>query len=110
MTYVPQFPMAGYVPAPLDKNVDQQQFLEMLAPMDNAVLQLDVLTLLGSVYHTQLGQYRLGHFLDWRVQAPLSRFRKRLNEIEADIAQRNQTATFPYNTLRPSRIPQSINI
>lgn len=110
MTYVPQFPLAGYLPAPLDKNVGQEQFLEMFAPLDNAVMQIDVLTLLGSVYHTRLGQYGSSQFLDLRVQAPLKRFRKRLTEIEADIAQRNETDPHPYNTLRPSRIPQSINI
>ncbi len=110
MTYVPQFPLAGYLPAPVDKNVGQEQFLEMLAPLDNTVLQIDVLTLLGSIYHTQLGQYKFDQFIDLRVQAPLKRFRNRLKEIEAEIAQRNQTETYPYNTLRPSRIPQSINI
>ncbi len=110
MTYVPQFPLAGYLPAPLTKNVGEEQFLEMFAPLDNAVLQIDVLTLLGSVYHTQLGHYGLDQFFDLRVQAPLKRFRNRLKEIESEITQRNQTERHPYNTLRPSRIPQSINI
>jgi len=47
MTYVPQFPLAGYLPAPLDTNVGPEQFLEMLAPLENATLQIDVLTLLA---------------------------------------------------------------
>jgi len=110
MTYVPQFPLAGYLPAPLDTNVGPEQFLEMLAPLENATLQIDVLTLLGSIYHTQLGQYAVDHFVDLRVQTPLYRFRKRLKDIESEISQRNETLTYPYNTLRPSCIPQSINI
>ena len=110
MAYVPQFPLAGYQPAPTHKNVDQQQYLEMFAPLDNAVLQIDVLTLLGSVYHTQLGQYRPNQIFDVRVMEPMQRFKQRLAEIEDQIVERNQDETHPYSTLRPSLIPQSINI
>ena len=110
MAYVPQFPLAGYQPAPTHKNVDQQQYLEMFAPLDNAVLQIDVLTLLGSVYHTQLGQYRPNQIFDVRVMEPMQRFKQRLAEIEDQIVERNQDEIHPYSTLRPSLIPQSINI
>lgn len=81
----------------------------MLPPLDQAQQQLNLLYLLGSVYFTRLGYYEADYFTDPKVAAPLQAFQSRLQEIEATIDQRNRDRP-PYDYLKPSRIPQSINI
>jgi arachidonate 15-lipoxygenase len=44
------------------------------------------------------------------VWEPLSRFQKSLVDIGVTIEQRNAERRRPYNFLRPSGVPQSINI
>ncbi len=110
MAYCPIYPLAGYSPAPTHKHHTEEDFLNMFAPMDNAAEHSEVLTLLGSVYYTQLGQYTVGHFLDLRVAAPLLRFQAALRELEDQIDERNAGMEKPYTTLKPSLIPQSTNI
>lgn len=97
----------------------EQSWLDLLPPLQLAELQLEFLYLLGSVYHTQLGDYRnnrwpYGDALDDpAIALPLSRFRSTLEVIERDIMAINQNRNLravPYEHLLPSRIPQSINI
>ncbi len=109
MTYTPAMPLAGYAPAP-QQTASEQDYFEQLPPLHQAQGQLELTYLLGQVYHTVLGQYSTGWFEDERVQAPLQDFQQRLAEIEDAIAIRNETRPYPYPYLRPSKIPQSINI
>lgn len=110
MTYVPNMPLAGYTAAPTAGNGGtEQNFLDMLPPMDMAQLQVELGYLLGSVHYTTLGQYDRGHFRDGRVGPVLDTLQQQLRDIGPVIDQRNQ-ARRPYNFLVPSGVPQSINI
>lgn len=110
MSYTPNIPLAGYAPAPIRKQgLTREHFLEMLPPIDMAELQMVLGYLLGSVHHTRLGEYGSDHFPDKRVKAPLKAFKERLASIGEIIEQRNLTRR-PYNFLRPTGIPQSVNI
>ncbi|HEY9641694.1 MAG TPA: lipoxygenase family protein, partial [Coleofasciculaceae cyanobacterium] len=110
MSFAPAMPTAGYSPAKaVRSDSTSQDWLDLLPPLDQAQSQLNLLYLLGSVYFTQLGKYEAGHFTDPQVAAPLTAFQQRLKEIEATIDRRN-TDRPPYPYLKPSQIPQSINI
>jgi len=110
MGYAPALPLAGYMPAStLQGEVSEQDYLNLLPPLDQAQRQLNLLFLLGSVYYNTLGDYPQNYFTDSRVLPLVQAFQAKLNQVEATIQQRNQER-LPYEYLRPSRIPQSINI
>ncbi|MFN6562361.1 MAG: lipoxygenase family protein [Nostoc sp. ChiSLP01] len=110
MTYAPAFPLASYSPAPTSLD-EQGDFMSMLPPIDQAKTQLKVTYLLGSVYHTQLGQYSNSYFKSKpQISSALATFQNQLKGIEKEITQRNRTRIMPYKFLLPSQIPQSINI
>lgn len=110
MGYAPGFPLAGYNPkAKVTSIQNEQDFLNFLAPLDQAQNQLNLLYLLSSVNYTKLGYYPDGHFTDKQVNIPLQQFQARLEEIETKVNASNLKRP-PYEFLLPSRIPQSINI
>jgi arachidonate 15-lipoxygenase len=103
MAFAPAMPLAGYSPLPSDT-----AWLTMLPPLDQALTQLNVGTLLGSVHYTRLGEYESGYFTDPNIQRALARFQEALASIEMSMQSSGLTQTYPY--LLPSLIPQSINI
>lgn len=106
MSYTPAMPLAGYRPAPAGEKVEASAWFALLPPPSPTSSQLKIGQLLGGVYYTQLGQYGKRYFRDARVGALLEQFQAALAAIEGELA-----AAFPdYPYLRPSRIPQSINI
>lgn len=110
MSYAPAMPTAGYQPPrSIGPGSTEQDFLALLPPLEQAQLGLNLLHLLGSIYFTQLGQYERGHFADPRVAPLLKTFQTQLTTIETTISQRNLNRP-QYDTLKPSKIPQSINI
>lgn len=110
MSFTPAMPTAAYLPpAAIGSSSTEKDWFNLLPPLDQARAQLNLLYLLGSVYFTRLGVYEEGHFTDPRVAAPLGQFQQKLQDAEATIIQRNNTRR-PYEFLRPSLIPQSINI
>jgi arachidonate 15-lipoxygenase len=110
MSYAPAMPMAGYTPDPKKiDDISQQDYFDLLPPIKQAQVQLNLTYLLGSVYYTKLGDYT--NLTDARVQKPLQDFQKKLEEIESKIILRNLThPEKSYKFLMPSKIPQSINI
>jgi arachidonate 15-lipoxygenase len=98
----------------------EQDWLDLLPPLQFGELQAEFLALLGGVHHTHLGEYKSNLFpypdtiTDPAVVAgPLAAFRKRLHQIEVAIGHANRdltTRSAPYEYLMPSRIPASINI
>ena len=84
--------------------------VKVLPPLDRAIKQTHTLTLLGDTYYTQLGGYALGTFDDKRIVPALWKFQDRLRQIESEINRRNGTRRTSYSYLKPSQIPQSINI
>jgi arachidonate 15-lipoxygenase len=110
MGYAPVVPLAGYMPAStLNRVVTEQDYLNLLPPLEQAQRQYNLLYMLGSVYYNKLGEYPQGHFQDSQVISRLQAFQRNLQQVEAIINQRNLNRP-AYEYLLPSRIPQSINI
>lgn len=110
MSYVPNMPLAGYAAAPSATHGGaEQDYLDLLPPLDMAELAMKVLYVLGSVQYTTLGAYAATNFADERVTESLRTFQRRLNDIDETIRQRNQNRR-AYEFLLPAGIPQSINI
>ncbi|MBD2526856.1 lipoxygenase family protein [Nostoc sp. FACHB-133] len=110
MGYAAAIPLAGYLPAStLKREVTEQDYLNLLPPLDQAQRQYNLLSLLGSVYYNKLGEYEQGYFTDQKVKPLLHAFQSNLQQIENTIKQRNLHRP-PYEYLLPSKIPQSINI
>lgn len=95
------------------------EWLSMLANYDQALQKYVIYSLLGGVYHGQLGRYTEPYnenrsvFTDVRVtgsEGLLANFRRKLLEIETTITKRNVSRPLPYTVLLPSRIPASTNI
>jgi arachidonate 15-lipoxygenase len=112
MSYVPNMPLAAYRPPPTQKTgATEADYVATLPTLDMAELQAELGFMLGDVYYTELGMYGDNHFgHDPRVEAPLHRFHEAVAETGATIAERNDQREFPYTTLLPEGIPQSINI
>ena len=110
MVYTPAMPLAGYSPAPTHVGMTHDESLQQLPPLHQSLEQLELTYLLGQIYHGQLGHYGQQYFADESLQNHLKRFQMRLEEIEQIIEERNESRPYPYSYLKPSRIPQSINI
>jgi arachidonate 15-lipoxygenase len=108
MSFAPAMPTAGYEPTQAIA-AGTADWLSLLPPLDQAQTQLNLLYLLGSVHFTKLGFYDEGHFADPRVAAPLQAFQQRLQTINGIIDGRNKNRPV-YDYLKPTNIPQSINI
>ncbi|MDJ0735599.1 MAG: lipoxygenase family protein [Nostocaceae cyanobacterium] len=113
MSYAPAVPLAGYKSASLLKDkkgeLSEQDYLNLLPPLEQAQGQLNLLDLLASVYYTKLGYYPDNYFQDSFVKTALEKFQENLQKVEAQITKRNRLS-FTYTYLLPSKIPQSINI
>jgi arachidonate 15-lipoxygenase len=111
MAYMPNMPLAAYRDAPKStQNLSAEDFLDILPSLAQSDTQMNMTHLLGSIYYTTLGQYAENHFTDPRVQQPQQTFMNQLKKIELIINQRNETRATQYESLKPSKIPQSINI
>ncbi|MEB3343024.1 lipoxygenase family protein [Okeania sp.] len=110
MSYAPAVPLAGYLPSSILKGeVTEEDYLNLLPPLEQAQDQLNLTYLLGSVYYTRLGEYPKDHFTDAQVKSLLEKFQENLEQVEVTIEQRN-LHRIPYRYLLPSKTPQSINI
>lgn len=95
-----------------EEGVSVQGWRGMLTPMWTAVDQMKLLAVLGSVYHTRLGEYRRGE-IDVEVRAvgeALEKWKRKLRDIDERIERRERGEMVKYEYLRPSNVPQSINI
>lgn len=121
MTFVPNMPLAGFNEGPSAEKASEADYFSLLPPLSLAEQQLDLGYTLGSIYYTQLGYYKANdvdlddidqhtYFNDPRVTQPLLNFQRSLEEIEWIIQERNETRPTYYDTLLPSKIPQSTNI
>ena len=109
LAYLPANPLAGYTEEPRGRDHTEADWLANLPPLDVAVQQLCVMTFLGSVHHTTLGDYE-EDFKNTPVADGLRGFRLELSAAEDEIAQRNRRRPQAYEYLRPSLIPNSTNI
>lgn len=115
MSFAPAMPMSGYCPGEdIPKIQSEADWCRMLPPEDQAKQQLQILQILGGVNYTNLGEYREAEKQQLGQEAlpALEKFHDRLKEIEQSITDRNNKLPekFEYNYLKPSNIPQSINI
>lgn len=109
MSFAPGMPLAAYTPAPgSDGFQPDTRYVDMMPPYANALEQLNILILLGSVYYTELGQYPEDHFQGDAVNQALQTFQHQLAAAEAKMKERDPEGDYPF--LWPSQIPQSINI
>ena len=109
MAYLPANPLAGYSEEPRGRDHTEADWLAGLPPLDVAVQQFCVMTFLGSVHHTTLGDYE-DDFKNTPAADGLRGFRLALSAAEDEIAQRNRRRPTSYDYLRPSLIPNSTNI
>ncbi|HYX37556.1 MAG TPA: lipoxygenase family protein [Oligoflexus sp.] len=107
---VPYQPLAGYAPALTQLGLTEKEAVEFLPPLDRAIKQTHTLKLLGDTYYTQLGGYAIGTFDDKRILPAMWKFQDRLRHVESEINHRNRSRRTSYPYLKPSLIPQSINI
>ncbi|CAM9249501.1 unnamed protein product [Ascophyllum nodosum] len=126
MSFVPSCPGSMFAPIPSEKKERTfKDYLAHLPPLEVAKEHVTVLTLLGSIFYTKLGDYEPTAFDDDRVRAPLAKFQAAIEEIDDNITNANaeivagwrkrgknkkQAKNFGYYTLLPDSIPQSINI
>ncbi|MDJ0515662.1 MAG: lipoxygenase family protein [Trichodesmium sp. MO_231.B1] len=112
MMYVPGFPLARYLMPPTSIE-DRESFMQGLPSLTQAQNQINTLYLLGSVHHTNLGNYYASAFPEnQQLQLALNKFKESLNAAATTINQRNQSPErlMPYEFMLPENIPQSINI
>ncbi|PZD70290.1 Arachidonate 15-lipoxygenase [Acaryochloris thomasi RCC1774] len=121
MSFAPNMPLAGFNAAPTTLKVSEADYFSMLPSLSLAEQQMNFGYTLGSVYYTQIGQYKANeveleemnqhdYFGDSRISHHLEIFQNKLKEIELTIQQRNETRPTFYDILLPSKIPQSTNI
>lgn len=114
MTYMPNMPLSAYKKddntAQSIQALDKKEYFSVLPSQAQSEVQMNITYLLGSVYYTKLGHYEGEYFKDHRINEHLDKFKSRLIEIEKIIDQRNESRPTYYNVLKPSKIPQSINI
>jgi arachidonate 15-lipoxygenase len=109
MAFLPANPLAGFAEEPRGHGHTEADWLAHLPPLDVAVQQFCVMTFLGSVRHTVLGDYR-SDFRGTPAAGGHDRFRRSLATAETEIAARNKRRDRTYEYLRPSLIPNSTNI
>ncbi len=116
-SFAPTSAGAGW--APPGEAPDEAAWLRMTPPLRRAELHAEFLYLLGTLYHSRLGNYqnpngvREPWFADRVVlESLLPAVQADLREVEAQIAAANADGTRerPYVHLLPSRVPQSINV
>ena len=107
--FLPANPLAGYTPEPTGRDHTEADWLANLPPIDVAVQQMCIMTFLGSIHHTSLGDYG-DDFVGTAGEVPQRRFVAELATIEDEVKRRNQQRPVPYEHLRPSLIPNSTNI
>lgn len=125
MGFSPAMPLAAYADAPsaphqsnFKSGFHEKDLLDMYPPtsgINQAYTQLQVAHTLGTMVHTNLGDYGVALMsTSSEVKEAHAALKRNLERIEKDIRRQNEVEYKanlpPYIYLRPSRIPNSINI
>jgi arachidonate 15-lipoxygenase len=117
MAFCPNMPLAGYASPPAQEQkmeqhpeVDMDYILKLLPPQTQAATQLELMYFLTAFQFNRLGYPESGAISDAPALEVLKAFQQRLHEIEHEIDQRNKQRMEPYLFLKPSRVPNSLNI
>mmetsp|Transcript_34 Transcript_34/g.85 ORF Transcript_34/g.85 Transcript_34/m.85 type:complete len:1180 (+) Transcript_34:173-3712(+) len=104
-------PGALYSPPPTEKGLlREEDLVDMLPPRGRAQIQIGVLGILSTQSGDTLGYFRERLFVEPAALKVQTMFRKELAEVEDIIVKRNENRVEPYNSFRPSRIPNSTAI
>jgi arachidonate 15-lipoxygenase len=109
--YAPVFPGAAYSPPPWNGEfINAARHRNTLPPIRTASRQFTYNTFLDYRYDVfgHYDRYPLGRLSE--AAGPIARLRARLAAVERVIDARARTRVFPYDFLRPSRVPNSITI
>jgi len=111
MAPVPNMPGALWTP-PVNANTPNTEgaYVDSLPPWDVAILTADTTYQLSSIRENILGGYSPLDFKDPRVLKLVIGFKKRLAEIEKEIAERDASRFLTFPFLLPSQIPNSLPI
>lgn len=117
MSYAPIMPLSGYVPPPKTpktyKNFDEL-VEKMMPPLEEAYTLFQTQNILSGVSYTHLGEYDNLKMEKEEVKDAYKKFKSTLDKIEERITERNEEEKkndLPqYAFLRPSLVPESINI
>jgi arachidonate 15-lipoxygenase len=108
MSFLPANPLAGFAAEPTGRDHTEGDWLATFPPIDAALTQLNISTMLGAMRYTTLGEYR-GDFTGTAAAPALATFQRRLRTLDRTLTDRNSgRVDYPY--LLPSRVPQSTNI
>jgi arachidonate 15-lipoxygenase len=107
-SFLPANPLAGFSPEPTGHGHTERDWLANFPPVDCAVTQQSIMTMLGSMHYTTLGDYRRA-FTRTAAAPGLARYNARLRRTDDEIRRRNRTRP-AYPFLAPATIPQSTNI
>ncbi|NET38585.1 MAG: hypothetical protein F6K19_42425 [Cyanothece sp. SIO1E1] len=121
--FVANMPASGYAfPSTQNKinikSENNSELLQLLSPFlikfmpppKLAIAQLATMSFLTAFQYNRLGYYERGHFQDPEAQKLVKAFQKDLDHIEAQINQRNQQRNPPYSFLKPSLVPNGLNL
>ena len=110
--YIPNTPGALYMPPPTTKHPSSEARLMYALPSIKASIeQMTLVHLLSQPTITPLGSYPEQFFTSSiPAQHSVDRFRSRLDDITAEIVERNETVANPYTYLLPFDVGRSIAI
>ena len=91
-------------------DANEETHLELLSPINMAILQFNTVYQLSNLRYNHLGKYGLTTFLAPKVRRIIDAFRDDLALVEAEINAREASRYLPYPHLLPSTIPNSIHI
>ncbi|XP_037660710.1 polyunsaturated fatty acid 5-lipoxygenase isoform X2 [Choloepus didactylus] len=112
-SWIPNAPPTMRAPPPTAKGVVTiEQIVETLPDRGRSCWHLGAVWALSQFQENELflGMYPEEHFIEKPVKEAMARFRKNLDTIVNEIAQRNKNKKLPYYYLSPDRIPNSVAI
>lgn len=117
----PQMTLMSYAPAvagaiwgelpKVEESAGLSKWESMLTPLETAMSQVEILSVIGALYYTKLGSYRRGALTkETAITTALATYKQRLAKIDARIKKREAGNDLKYEYLRPGNVPQSVNI
>lgn len=108
--FVPNMPHSAYAPPPAGKGAEMDaDGLLKFQPAFRAAYSQTWTYFQTNFTVNRIGQYPLRQF-DPAARDVIERFRKRLQEIEGQIDQRNSSRPVPYDRMNPRIIPNGVTV
>ncbi|KAK1159915.1 hypothetical protein AOXY_G21367 [Acipenser oxyrinchus oxyrinchus] len=111
--WVPNTPCTMRLPPPTCKDsVTMEMIMESLPDISQSCMEMAITWHLSRAQPDAipLGRHTEEYFTEEAAQAEIRRFNETLKEIEQKIEERNHSLALKYETLKPSRIENSITI